>query len=192
VNTLTENPDGTFYNVGTPFPLANALRNDFVQLEKVANVLYLESGLITINHSSQERNRFEEKKQIGFAEPAFFELFDYKWIAGNPSTALTQPNSVVLTEQLAHKYFNGNALNQTLSLDNKLSLKVTGIVKDLPVNTSFPFKMLISYAGLKEYVSPGLDMESWNLIWGANQTYVLLLEQAAPQHDRKVISGPYC
>lgn len=189
VNTNTENLDGIFYNTGTPFPLANALRNDITGLEGIISINYVNDGLITVSSQDGRLNRFKEKKKIGFVEAGFFSFFDYEWVSGNPQTALTQPNSVVLTEKTAHTYFGSHALNKMIMLDNKLSLQVTGIVKDPPSNTVLPFRIFVSYSSLKEYLPPGVNLESWRGISSHLQTFVVLPEYARPQQIERQFPG---
>jgi putative ABC transport system permease protein len=60
-------------------------------------------------------------------------VFDYGWIEEDPKTALREPNSIVLTKSIANKYFgNQEALGRVINLENRYSLKVTGVIKDLP------------------------------------------------------------
>src|SRR5205814_2210455 len=107
--------------------LAEPLRNDFPELEAVTQVQYHESGLITIG-----QNKYEEKGLL-YADKYFPQVFDYHWLEGNLKTALAEPNSIVLTESLAKKYFgNKNAMGQIINLENNYNLKVTGVVEDLP------------------------------------------------------------
>src|SRR5688500_12364282 len=72
INTHTLGKDGIFYNTGTPFPLANAVKNDVTGLEKVVSIYFVEDGLITIDRHSKQPDRYQEKKQIGFVEAEYF------------------------------------------------------------------------------------------------------------------------
>lgn len=77
-------------------------------------------------------------------DPSFLQIFDFPLLAGDAATALTDPYSVVLTEEMARKYFGDTpALGQTLSLDHKHSLKVTAVVASLPANTHLDFGILL-------------------------------------------------
>jgi ABC-type antimicrobial peptide transport system permease subunit len=175
VNTIHVRAEGELPDTGTPFPFGPALRKDFPELEKVAMVDNDESyGLITIIDGDEAPVRYREKEGIVFIEPDFFDMFDFPWIAGNPKT-LAEPNNVVLTEELAQKYFpNENPIGKRIRLDNKLDLIVTGVLKNFPSNTDFPFKLLVSFITLKEL---GRDLESWQATKSNLQTYVLLPEK---------------
>ncbi|MBD0293973.1 MAG: ABC transporter permease, partial [Flavisolibacter sp.] len=80
-----------------------------------------------------------------------FDVFTLPMLAGNPKKALAEPNSVVITESIAKKYFGTtNVLGQTLLFDNKDNYKITGIIKDVPENSHFNFDFFVALAGVKE------------------------------------------
>ena len=71
--------------------------------------------------------RFQEHKGTGLVEPEWFAILDYTWLQGNAKTALREPNSVVLTESWAKRYFGkANPVGQVLTLNNKMEATVTG------------------------------------------------------------------
>lgn len=81
-------------------------------------------------------------------EPAYFDIFKYEWLVGNPLTALGDPFKVVLTENKARDYFGPTPLSEVIGREiiynDSLRLSVSGIVKDYPKNTDFVFKEFIS------------------------------------------------
>ncbi|MEM6843098.1 MAG: ABC transporter permease [Bacteroidota bacterium] len=163
VVSVFTNENETGYNANTPYPLAAALRTDFPNLESVTQIHYSFSELITVG-----QDRYEESN-IVYADSLFLDVFDYNWISGNPSSALSQPNSVVLTQTLAAKYFKGEeALGKVIELDSSTFLTVTGLMKDVPKNTHLPFSMLISFSA---YTNDGIDR--WDYI-NHGMTYVVL------------------
>ncbi|MGH7494326.1 MAG: ABC transporter permease [bacterium] len=179
INTVFTRPEGVLYDTGTPYPMAAALRNDFPELEKVAIAHYEAEGLVTIPAEGKAPVRYKEKDGLVYIEPDFFDMVDFAWVAGSPQTALSEPKSAALTETLAKKYFPDEpALGKTIRLNNKLDLKVAGILKDFPANTDFPFKLLVSFVTLKEL---GRDLQSWNNTASNAQTFVLLPENYPPQ-----------
>lgn len=110
-----------------------------------------------------------------YADASVFSMFDWKLLEGDPETALKAPNSIVLTQQLADKYFNkGNALGKTLTLDNDVDYSVTGIVEDVPTNSHFTFNFLVS---MSSYSHPNLH--TWNR-WIQSYTYVELEKGTNP------------
>ena len=115
-----------------------------------------------------------------FAEPSLLEMFSHPFLAGDPVAALTAPNSVVLTQSCAEKYFGQNdPMGKTISFysrGDKAELQVTGIVEDVPVNSHFTFDMLGSFETWK-----GLSNEDFDFLRGNFNypTYVLLNEEAS-------------
>ena len=123
-------------------------------------------GLITVDKARYNENNYM------FADAQFAKIFDYEWIRGNSATALSEPNSAVLTESIAKKYFGDkDAMGQIIRLDNHYTLKVTGLIKDVPGNTTLPFTFLVSFETVKEDVK-GM-MSEFYAIAGGN-TYILI------------------
>src|SRR6266542_4983277 len=149
--TEFHNQDGVDYTAGVSFPVARQLRVDFLQLKEVASIFRMgERQIIIQNHATNQQKKLHEHN-IFYAEPEFFNMFDFEWLAGNANTALTEPNSVVLTQEVAEKYFGNwrSAVGKTIRHDNKYTYKVTGILKNVPANTDFPLSVVVSYSTLK-------------------------------------------
>jgi ABC-type antimicrobial peptide transport system permease subunit len=128
------------FNPSVSMVVTYALQSAFPQLENISQFWFQNDGLIKVGE-----NRYNEKA-FAYADDQFLKIFDYKWIAGDPKTALSEPNGVVLTESIANKYFgNQNAMGQVININNQTDLKVTGLIKDLPGNTHLPFDFLISF-----------------------------------------------
>ena len=84
------NQDGISYSDGVPFPVTRALRNDFPQLKKVG-AIYKDDGQVTIKNENSSSKKFSNVA-IYYTEPEFFEIFNFKWIAGTPKEVLSAPN----------------------------------------------------------------------------------------------------
>lgn len=100
------------------------------------------------------------KKVDLFADPEILKIFSYEFIVGNPASALSTPNAVVLTAETAKLLFGTtDVLNKTVRYKNSNDLKVTGVIKDLPSNTSLKFDYLMPWSffeSINEYVKkPG-------------------------------------
>ncbi|MBB2144341.1 FtsX-like permease family protein [Pedobacter sp. LMG 31464] len=158
-----------FYSQGVPLPLPAAVRNDFSQFEKVA-AIQQSSGIVKAK-ALPGKAEVKKSESIYYAEPSFFEIFDYKWLAGNPNQSLTAPNTVVLSEKAANTYFGDwrKAIGNTLILDNKTDFKVTGIIKDNPQNSSFPLEIIFSYVSFNSKNS-----KDWGSVSSSWECYVLL------------------
>jgi ABC-type antimicrobial peptide transport system permease subunit len=156
------------FNSNVSMAVAPAMRTDFPELQ-VSQVMYRENPLIKVNN-----NRFIEK-QYAFADEYFTGIFNYKWLSGDPKTALNEPNSIVLTETLAKKYFgNKDPMGEVINLENTFNTKVTGVIEDVPGNTSLPFKFLVSFETVKSRMKG--NMSTFWAIGGGFFTYMLIPE----------------
>ncbi|MGV3589489.1 MAG: ABC transporter permease [Adhaeribacter sp.] len=164
------NQDGTVNlhlgNIAPPFgPL---LKSYFPDLEEVVRILQ-SNAVVAVN---PERTFNEE--DIFFAEPAFFKVFTVPVLSGNPTKALNEPNTVLLTEKMAAKYFpNQNPVGQVLRMDSQLNLKVTGVYKSFPANSHFHPNFLVSFVTLED--SAVFGRENLRTNYGSNNfaTYLL-------------------
>ncbi|WP_109436002.1 ABC transporter permease [Aquimarina sp. AU119] len=147
-------PDQTLYWNTTAYPLASALRNDFPEIDMVTQTAGPVSREFSIEDGERDLIRFEESHVL-FADPFFLKTFDIEWIAGDFNTALSDINSIILTEELANKYFpehNENyqsILGKTIALQSKDPLKVTGVIKSAPGNSNQRYNILIPYEFFK-------------------------------------------
>lgn len=97
---------------------------------------------------------FMEEK-VFHADSNFFEFFSFKLIEGDPRTVLTEPNTVVLTETIARKYFGQeSALGKLITIGGYKTFTVTGVAEDAPRNSHFIFKALISAASADQMQRP--------------------------------------
>ncbi len=105
-----------------------------------------------------------------FTDPGFLTTFSFPLVQGNAKTALSKVDDIVITQKLANKLFGtDNALGKVVKLDSTDNFTVTGVIKDLPNNTSFDFEYLLPWSYMKKI---GWDDE----YWGNNsvKTYILL------------------
>lgn len=105
--------------------------------------------------------RYEElvflEEKVMYADSNFFSFFTFDLVEGNTNTVLREPNSIVLTEALAQKYFpNTEAVGKTLLVGNdRAPMKVTGIAKEPPTNSHLRFKAIISYLTIEKEMFQG-------------------------------------
>lgn len=166
------------YNPRTSPAVARALRHDFPEIE-VAQ-FFFDDGMVKVGNE-----RFNES-DYAYADEYVPRVFDYHWLAGDPKTALSSPGQVVLTEQMAKKYFGSkDAMGQTIRVDNQYDCKVTGIIKDLPRNTSVPFRFLISLSTIGHtWVG---QIHQYFAIPGGNYTFIALPENYPVERVRSRI-----
>ena len=177
INKTYQIGSATDYNSSTPFPLAGAARENIAEVSD-ATQFYRFTALI----------RFEDKvfyeRNICVTDPSFFEMFTFSFIQGNPSDALTEPNSAVVTESVVAKYFGKEeAIGKTLTLDQDKSFVIKGVIRDMPSNSDFRFDLFVPTSGMLE---PEL-LEDWEAHYTI--TFVLLQKGAAPAEVEKKLSG---
>ncbi|MFZ2053503.1 MAG: ABC transporter permease [Candidatus Aminicenantales bacterium] len=136
---------GRVYHVTvTPFPLAPVLKEEIPEIVEATRVVY--SGGLLIRFG--ERSFYEDR--VWAVDPSFLRMFSFPLVKGDAATALSDPSSVVLTEDAARKYFGDDEpLGRVVSVNNELELKVTGIAKKVPLNSTIRFDMLFPYDLLK-------------------------------------------
>jgi putative ABC transport system permease protein len=123
-----------------------------------------------------EKNFLE--KRIYFAEPDLLKIFSFDLVKGDPATALKDPRSIVLTQQMSKKYFGSrDPMGKTLAVDGTYQLKVTGVLKNIPKNSHFIMDFVIP---LDAYL---LTQELKISEWRTNifRSYILLREDADPR-----------
>ncbi|HTQ99045.1 MAG TPA: FtsX-like permease family protein [Candidatus Acidoferrum sp.] len=114
-----------------------------------------------------------------WSEPEFIKILSLKFTKGDPDTALNEPNSVVLGEAAAAKYFPGeDPLGKTLTLDSQTELRVTGVMLDLPPNSHIKLPILVSAStGRKLFGQFFMDSPAW-VGFSGTQTYLMLPNKA--------------
>ncbi|HHX83377.1 MAG TPA: ABC transporter permease, partial [Pseudomonadaceae bacterium] len=163
----------------TNAPVAPALLEDFPEIVEVARVMGGGLGLQRGDQSFVESG-------LRLADAELFTIFDFEWLAGGPATALATPDSLVLTESLALKYFGRvDVLGETLRAMDAYDVRVTGVIADLPANTHLDFSGLLSLQALVLANGPAV-LEQWNSSTDYH-TYFLLREGVSVESIRSGI-----
>jgi putative ABC transport system permease protein len=122
------------------WPIGKILQKDFPEVE---SVLYTRSANYLLVNDGDKRFR----QRNFFVSPEFFDIFSFPLKKGNPRTALRDPFSIVISEDMEKKFFpHGDALNQTLVLADTLHLVVTGVMVNMPANSHIQADMLLSFS----------------------------------------------
>jgi putative ABC transport system permease protein len=120
-----------------PDPLPPAMVRDYPEVAQMVRIN--RQGDILIKKDNQN----VQDHHAAFVDSSFFKVFTFPMIAGNPNTALNEPNSIVIDETTAKKYFNStDVVGKTLYVDNSTNCKITGVIKDMPKQSSFHFSFL--------------------------------------------------
>ena len=156
---------GVFTHGSTPGVMAPAIQ---AEIPGIANTCRTSENDTRLLFSIDNKPVFASGK---YAEPSLFSMFTLPFVQGNPKTAFTQLYSLVITEKTAKKFFGNekNVIGQTVRVDNKQNYVITGVLKDIPENSSMRF----------EWVAPfqiWYQQSPWAYEWGNNclSTYVEL------------------
>lgn len=178
----TQMQDQELYWGTTAYPLAAAIKSDFPDVDKVTQAAGPFKRLFTLERANGEPIQFEEEKVV-FADESYPEVFDFKWISGDPKSAMDPLNAVILTESVAEKCFGKNysktaVIGHLILLNGNDPLMVSGIIEDIPANSNLPFGMLVSYNFFKKH-NP-YPSENWSGNYGGT-TFVVLKDQKREQ-----------
>ena len=148
--------------------LAPALKKYFPEIKAVTR--------IDADLNDQRLIRFKDKEfyasNFWRADPNFFEMFSFNFTKGDPSTALSNPNCVVITQEMADKIFADiDPINQIIQYDNRTDFKITGVIQNIPDNSHMKFNLLASWKGYNE-------PEWWMY---SSRTYILIHPDHSPQ-----------
>ena len=165
-------------NLGTVAPpFGIFLKNDFKQIKKMT--VLLPNGNIAFRYD----DKLFYENDCYFADEYLFDVFKVDVVKGNPKTALVDPYSVMLKEDVAKKYFgNEDPINKMIRLDNQLNCKVTGVYKAFPSNAHLHPAIMISFNTLRDSTIYGEQNLRTN--WGNNSflTYIVLPENTNIQN----------
>jgi putative ABC transport system permease protein len=132
------------------------------------------------------KDELYDEKNIVFGDSTVFDVFSWELLSGNPESVLNKPNTIVLTESLAKKYFgNEDAMGKTVIYSQDVLCVVTGIMKDVPANSHFTFEGIISMGTF--YNQRSWIFESWGYV--DFYTYFTLKENANMESIKPKLAG---
>ena len=141
VKTNNKVDDGVFTHSSTAGPMAPAMQATIPGIAKyMPRNRRQNSFLFTIGDKAVYASG-------EYAEPSFFSMFTLPFVEGNAGSAFSQLHSIVITEKTAKKFFGDekNVIGKTVRMDNKQDYVVTGVLKDLPENSSIQFEWLAPF-----------------------------------------------
>ncbi len=155
--------NGTGFNdVTAPAPMGPVLLKEYPQIENYVRIVDTHDMLV----KKGDETIMEHHSVL--ADSSLFDVFSLKMLAGDPKTALTQPNSMVISESMAKKYFgDANPIGKTLLTSNTTNYKITGVIKDMPEQSHMHLNFIKAMAEASE---------SRNTEWLSNNfiTYLLV------------------
>jgi predicted permease len=167
------------YNSSTPFPLARSVGEN---IPEIIDATRFQRIRALVSFGDKEDNVFYERR-VCVVDPSFFRVFTFPAVKGNPDESLKEPDSIVLTESVAAKYFGvEDPLGKTLTLDHDKDFIVKGVIKDIPSASDLRFDLFVP-------VSRMIDPESLEN-WGNHyaMTFVLLQDGSVPAEVEKKLS----
>jgi putative ABC transport system permease protein len=161
----------------TQGPLGPSLKEDFPEIINATRIT--DRGFrLTYDDKSYD-------EEVGMADGSLFEMFTFPLVKGDPATALSDPSSIVLTEEMAEKYFGDeDPIGKTIKADNQWDFQVTGVMRDVPRNSHLQFDFLIPFIFGREL---NYTVDHWGN--SSFRTYVQLPKGAPVQEVISKISG---
>ena len=155
------------HSARTPAPLGPALVGEFPEVEKA--VRFGRNGFVV----SYQNMRFVER--VYFTDPEIFDIFSFPLVRGNTETALAEPYSLVISEEMSQKYFGDNdPLGKIIALGEWHDFRITGVFKNIPLNSHFRFQFLGLFS---DYASHHFDQWGISNYW----TYILGSQNFSPE-----------
>jgi predicted permease len=168
----------TYTFSATPGPLSPGIKADMPGVASTSHLTWTNPALFSLDNKPLN-------EPGAYTDPAFLSMFNFKFIEGNPATALSQIHSIVITREMATAFFGTkDPLGKTLKMDNTQPYTITAVIEDLPPNTSFHFHWLAPYDAYYE-------KNQWLQYWGNNgiMTFVELKPSANPASIDHLLSN---
>ena len=169
------------HHVGTPDLLGPALVREYPEMVshvRLFNPNWIDKWTVSFG------GKYYYEDNLFFTDPQIFEVFSFPLITGNPETALKEPNSMVITQAAALRYFgDDNPVGKILIINDKVEVKITGVARNVPSNTHFNFDFLVSFESVPF---------KWALnTWRTRQfyTYILLESEISRLELENKLSG---
>jgi putative ABC transport system permease protein len=165
-----------------PFPTGPTLVEEYgTMIESQVRFFDFQSPTLLI--SERESKKEFNEPHVLFVDSTFFQIFDYEVSKGDKATALQKPNSVLLTESAAQRYFgNDDPIGKILQIEGNQDLIVTGVMPNAPRNAHFQFEFLVSFSTLRNFFN-GQYPQTW--YWNPCWTYLLLKDGVKPTDVEK-------
>ena len=139
-----EGGQGKFHVYVTPYPMGPALKAEIPEIKNTTRVAF--PGAMLVRHGE---NAFFERR-VRAVDPQIFQMFTFPLVKGDPATALSRPGSLVLSEDMARKYFgDADPMGKTVTINNAHAFTIAGVLKNIPLNSSLTFDMLVPFDFVK-------------------------------------------
>ncbi len=164
-----------------PAPLSQLMKDKYPEVDIITR--YANGREVSVEYKDKLLN----ERGFAFADAEFLELFNFPLIKGNPESVLSDPFSVIITQELAQKYFGtDDPIGKTIKINNKFDFQVSGIFENLPSNTHFDFNFLIPFTTLKHFER---ELDNWRA-W-AYYVYLTIKENVDPNELNSKMTNLY-
>jgi putative ABC transport system permease protein len=215
-----ENMHGEHFGAAIPGPLAPTMQKELSGCTVSAFITSSPAIIVPGGDPRQPAKQFEpasrdEAAPVIITDPQYFRVFQYKWLAGNPATALNDPYRVVLSAKEVRQFFGNISPADAMGREviyvdrDTIPAYVSGVVADWDHNTDFAFRDFISYSTVQTTaLSKDYLLDQWNIVGSSTQGIVLLDKgttvaqverqfpgilqkyQPAPRGGRAMMAGP--
>jgi len=160
-----------------PFPNKNTLVEDFPEIQNTALIYSPGAWGNTPVIRYKDEEYFED--DFVYAEHSLLDIYDIKFVKGNPEEALKKTNELLITQRIAEKYFGDeDPIGKILNLGNFRDLEVIGVIEDLPANTHLQFNMIASFETFRTFFNNQSFFDTqW--VWVAAWLYFTVEDEAA-------------
>jgi len=185
-----------YHNSGVTYPMGKAIQKDLTGIENVVHFYNYDEAKINIPEvGKKDPAVFKKQKNIVFVDDNYFKLVSYNWLAGSSKTAMDDVYQVVLSESNSKIYFPklkpAEMIGKEVILNDSITTRVTGIVKDLNERTDFKFKIFISRATLERHLVNKDEQNEWSNTNSASQLLIKLSKGTSPATVTKQVIGLY-
>ncbi|MEP2671592.1 MAG: ABC transporter permease [Cyclobacteriaceae bacterium] len=152
----------------TPFPLHDALVNDYPELRSVTQIFPPEEYQLKVGEDMWL------EPNVMFADSSFFKVFDFPAIEGNPLRSFKNKDVAVVTESMARNRFGVDSpVGKTVKISEVVEVEIVGVIQDPPKNSHLPFSMIVMIDSFDKELTGGFQYDSWNVTLGFTNYIVL-------------------
>ncbi|WOK09041.1 FtsX-like permease family protein [Imperialibacter roseus] len=182
-------------SASVPHPTGDALMADYAFVDAVAKIDYEYGGIIASWEGDNQLKKMEEQDGLVFASPGLFDVFTFPALAGNLKKAVAEPNSAVISDEWATKYFgikDGNldqVIGKRMTINSTLSVVIKGVFLAPPATTDLPFQLVVHYDNLGDFDSDYEDGQDWDATSSSTNCYVLLKNESNKDQLSSALPG---
>lgn len=154
---------GNYFDLAVaPAMMGPTMKKDLPQVEQYTRIRWYGSFLV------RKGNENVKEGKVAYGDSTLFDVFTFPMLAGNPKTALKDPHSLVITEDIARKYFNRiDVVGQNMIINDTGNYKITGVIENIPTQSHFQFDFFVPFIENPDSRNPSWLNNNYN-------TYVLL------------------